>query len=356
MWAALGEVDREFLRRLSAQTGSRLALVGGAVRDALLGLTPQDLNIVVVGDASAVARASGLPFVVHPAYRNATLTLPDGRAADLVSARMERYPAPGASPVPHPGTLSQDLRRRDFSVNALALIIGEGGPELHDPLGGLGDLFRRELRPLSADSFTDDASRLIRGARLSARLGLRASPELLAQVPQALAVAAQTPRLDAELRLLLAEPRPGSAARRLIDWGAGALLPAAALPVLEALDALPERPSDQVYAAGLLSGAADPLGWEKRLSLGPRPAALLERALSADYAAPGSPEAALRGVLRPEAYVPLTGKDVLKLGVAAGPHIGKALAHLAALRRSGQVGSRAEEERALREWRDQGRD
>ena len=86
-------------------------------------------------------------------------------------------------------------------------------------------------------------------------------------MPQALAVAAQTPRLDAELRLLLAEPRPGSAARRLIDWGAGALLPAA-LPVLEALDALPERPSDQVYAAGLLSGAADPLGWETRLVIG----------------------------------------------------------------------------------------
>ena len=350
VWKALDEADRTLLTRLSSRlSAGSLALVGGAVRDALLGLTPLDLDIVVVGaDAGALAQASGLPFVVHPAYRNATLRLPDGRNADLVSARMERYPAPGGSPVPHPGTLAQDLRRRDFSLNALALVLRAGRPELHDPHGGLTDLAGRELRPLSGHSLTDDASRLVRGARLAARLGLQASPALLAQVPQALAVAARTPRLDAELRLLLAEPRPGQAAQVLTDWGAGSLLPPAALPVLAALDRLPERPPEAVYAAGLLSGAADAPDWERRLNLGPRPAALLARALGHDYAGPGSPEAVLRGVLRPHAYPPLTGKDVLTLGVSPGPGVGAALAHLAGLRRAGQVASRDDEAAALR--------
>ena len=350
VWAALSEPDRRLLIQLSAlTTAGQLALVGGAVRDALLGLTPLDLDIVVVGeDVEALARATGLPFVFHPAYRNATLSLPDGRAVDLVSARLERYPAPGASPLPWPGTLGQDQRRRDFSLNALALVVGETGPELHDPLAGLADLEAQTLRPLHAHSLTDDASRLVRGARLAARLGLSAHPSLLAQVQGALAVAGITPRLDAKLRLILAEPKPGKVLRTLQGWGAGALLPAAASPLLDALDALPERPAEAVYAAAVLSAAPDPEALVKRLALGPRPAALLSRTLGHEYAAPGSPEAVLRQVLRPDTYIPLTGRDVLALGVQPGPGIGAALAHLAGLRGSGQVGSREDERSALR--------
>ncbi|AZI43979.1 CCA tRNA nucleotidyltransferase [Deinococcus psychrotolerans] len=335
-----------------------MALVGGAVRDALLGLAPIDLDIVLVGgDVESLARQSGLPFLFHPAYQNATLTLPDGRAADLVSARIERYPQAGASPLPHSGTLSQDVLRRDFSLNALALVIGEatGGqtkPELHDPVGGLADLLNRELRPLHSDSLTDDASRLIRGARLAARLELSASPQLLAQVPSALAVAAQTPRLDAELRLMLSEPRPSQVMERLESWGAAVLLPAGAPRVLAALDALPQRPSDAVYAAGFLSSVADQHmadqhAWQDRLALGPRPAALLRRAMDHEYVSPDSAEATLRGVLRPDAYIPLTGKDVLNLGVPAGPQVGKALARLSGLRQAGRVSSREAEEAEL---------
>ena len=351
VWQALNPADCALLLGLAAQTSGTLALVGGAVRDALLGLTPQDLDIVLVGaEVEALARASSLPFVFHPAYRNATLDLPDGRSADLVSARLERYPVPGASPLPHPGTLSQDLKRRDFTLNALALVIGAAGPMLHDPFGGLRDLDSRTLRPLHPDSLAEDASRLIRAARLAARLNLQASPELLWQVPQALAVAAQTPRLTAELRLLLSEPYPGKAARMLEQWGARSLLPADSLPVLDALDALPERPGEQVYAAAWLSGAPDAAGWTDRLALGPRPAALLSRALGREYVAPGSAEAVLRGVLRPHAYAPLTGRDVLSLGVQAGPGVGAALSHLSALRGTGQVSSRADEERALRAY------
>lgn len=356
VWAALQPQDQDFLATLArlAPRAAHLALVGGAVRDALLGQSPLDLDIVVEGaDVEALARASGLPYLFHPAYHNATLTLPDGRGADLVRSRREHYPAPGQNPVPAPGTLEDDLRRRDFSVNALALTLpgGDKPPALLDVVGGLEDLERGELRPLHGASFHDDASRLVRGARIAARLGLSAAPDLLAQVPDALAAAPQTPRLWAELRLLLAEPRPGAALRTLRDWGAGELLPG--LPLLLALDArqnagTPVTP--QTYAAALLHAASDPPALAERLGVGDKPLGLLARALSDTFYPLGTPELLLRELLKPESYVPLTGKDVLALGANPGKEVGAALAWLAELRRSGQVRSAEEERAALRSY------
>ncbi|PTA67926.1 CCA tRNA nucleotidyltransferase [Deinococcus arcticus] len=328
-----------------------MALVGGAVRDALLGHTPLDLDVVVPGgQVEALARASGRPFVFHPAFGNATLTLPDGRTADLVQARREHYPVPGGNPVPAPGTLDDDLRRRDFSVNALALQVSPSGEvTLRDTTGGLNDLEARVLRPLHGRSFEDDPSRLVRAARVGARLELRAHPELLAQVPAALALAPQTPRLWAELKLLLQEPRPGQAAAQLADWGAGGLLPDPAL--LLALDRLRDEGQiipDTAYAAALLHAAPDPAALARLLTLGERPGALLARALSDTFFPPGTPERTLRALLRPDAYAGLTGKDVLALGVPPGRAVGAALAHLAALRRAGHLRSPDEERAALK--------
>lgn len=349
-WAALHPDDRAWLASLAAQAGvgARVALVGGAVRDALLGRTPLDLDVVLEGaDVEGVARATGRPVTFHPAFQNATVTLPDGRGADLVRARRESYPAPGQNPVPELGTLDDDLRRRDFGLNALALVVRpEGGAELHDVVGGLGDLARRELRPLHPRSFHEDASRAARGARLAARLDLAPHPELLAQMADALAMADATPRLWAELKLLLAEPRPGHAARLLTDWGAGAWLGDPAL--LEALDvrqAAGETVTPQTYAAAALATASDPAALAVRLGLGDKPGALLARALGDTFFPERTAERQLRALLRPGAYTPLTGKDVLALGAVPGRGVGEALAHLAGLRRAGQVSS-AEEERA----------
>ncbi|AWT37043.1 CCA tRNA nucleotidyltransferase [Deinococcus arenae] len=328
-----------------------LALVGGAVRDALLGETPLDLDVVIPdADVEALAAGTGLPFVFHPAFGNATVTLPDGRAVDLVRARRESYPVPGGNPVPLPGTLADDLRRRDFALNALALHLSPTGARtLLDEVGGLDDLRARVLRPLHRGSFHEDASRLVRGARLAARLDLRAHPELLAQVPDALAVADRTPRLWAELRLLLHEPRPGRAAGVLRAWSAGALLPDTAL--LDALDARRDVGAEvpfTAYAAALLHAAPDPDALAERLSLGDRPAALLDRALSDTPFPEGTPERELRALLRPDAYPALTGRDVLALGVPPGRGVGEALGHLAALRRAGQLRSRDDERSALK--------
>ncbi|TDE87131.1 CCA tRNA nucleotidyltransferase [Deinococcus sp. S9] len=356
-WQRLLVADRRWLTDLAqrAGPGTRLALVGGAVRDALLGKTPLDLDVVVEGtDAGKLAAATGLPFLVHPAFGNATVTLPDGRHVDLVRARRETYPVPGGNPVPAPGTLADDLRRRDFGLNALALPIGPDGPgPLLDEVNGLDDLRKRALRPLHPRSLYEDASRLVRGARLAGRLDLSAHPELLRQVPDALEQADTTPRLRAELRLLLHEPRPGRAARMLEAWGAASLLPPGTATRLEALDAQQDAGQPvpaQAYAAALLSAAPDPTALAARLGLGEKPGGLLARALSDTPTSPGSAEAVLRSLLRPDAYPPLSGRDVLALGVPPGPAVGQALAHLATLRRAGQVHSPEEERAALRAY------
>ncbi|MFD1732595.1 hypothetical protein ACFSC4_18415 [Deinococcus malanensis] len=153
VWRRLQPHDRAWLMQLATfAEGGRIALVGGAVRDALLGHTPLDLDVVVEGTpVLKVAEKTGLPLTFHPAFQNATLSLPDGRSADLVQARRETYPEPGTNPVPHPGTLADDLRRRDFSLNALALLVRpDSEPAFLDEVSGLRDLEVRQLRPCTA--------------------------------------------------------------------------------------------------------------------------------------------------------------------------------------------------------------
>ncbi|WP_188963795.1 CCA tRNA nucleotidyltransferase [Deinococcus aquiradiocola] len=367
VWEALPPHARTLLRELRALAvpGARVALVGGAVRDALLGRgsASPDLDLVVAGDD--VQRLAGRlgDFVWHPAFRNAALTLPGGEGADLVTARRETYPVPGGSPVPLPGTLEDDLARRDFGLNALALeVTPDGTLALLAVPGGLEDLRARTLRPLHALSLHEDASRLVRAARLAGRLPLHAHPELLAQVPDALGMAARTPRLASELRLLLDEPRPGRAARALSDWGAATLLPEGAADLLERLDALQPGASQSgaapggthrtLYAAALLSLPRGPERLDA-LALGPKPAELLDRARGDQPARPGTPEHTLRDLLGlTPPYPPLQGRDLLALGVPPGPQVGQLLTRLAQERRAGRYATRDDERRAALTWLD----
>lgn len=354
VWNSLPEDARILLTTLRqlAPPGARLALVGGAVRDLLLGQgsASPDLDIVLQGgDVQALAQQIGVPFSFHAAYGNATLHLPGGLYADLVSARRESYPVAGGPPAPRPGSLEDDLARRDFTVNAAALELLAGGEyQLLSVPGMPADLHARVLRPLHAQSFHEDASRLVRGARLAARLRLHAHTELLAQVPSALNIAAQTPRLASELRLLLEEPQPGRAARVLEDWGASSLLPAGAAALLERLDTSASEKSRTLYAAALLSLSGHPDA--NALGLGQRPAELLARARSGQVWAAGSPEATLQALLGlTPPYAPLQGRDLLALGLKAGPEVGQTLAWLAAGRKEGRYISAEDERRAVLE-------
>ena len=191
-------------------------VVGGAVRDVLLDRTPHELDFVVEGDAVAVARRAaqrlGGRVIVHERFGTATVEAPDA-TFDLAGARRERYERPGTLPVVELGaSLREDLERRDFTVNAIALHLADG--ELTFYPDAREDLEAGVLRVLHDRSFVDDPTRLLRLARYGARLGFE--PDEYTDRLAAEAIAGGAPdtvtgaRLGAELRLLLREPQPAA--------------------------------------------------------------------------------------------------------------------------------------------------
>ena len=152
-----------------------LYLVGGAVRDLLRG-EPPDLDFVVDGELDPVVMAIGGSLMAYDRFGTATIAV-DGFRYDLARARRERYPHPGALPEVEPAPIGEDLERRDFTVNAMAL--GLGGDDAGTLLSvdrAREDLDARRLRVLHDASFTDDPTRLLRLARYAARLGFAVEP------------------------------------------------------------------------------------------------------------------------------------------------------------------------------------
>ena len=235
--------------------GLRLALVGGAVRDALLHhhhLEPwrslPDLDLVVEGCSEQLAtslrqrlgEARVSELRVHGSFGTVEMVL-DGVLLDLARARRECYPAPGENPLVEPGLLRDDLARRDFTVNAMALVLPlpEAEPELLDLHGGQSDLAIRQLNFLHAGSVQDDPTRVFRGARYAARLNFRLAPQALEQLqrtvaewpwswrpgdrPDAVPPALGT-RLRMELDVLFGREPWRQALMHLQGWGALTLL------------------------------------------------------------------------------------------------------------------------------------
>jgi tRNA nucleotidyltransferase (CCA-adding enzyme) len=187
-------------------------VVGGAVRDLLLGREPHELDFVVEGDALEVARRIGGRVVAHERFGTATVSL-DGVTFDLAGARRERYERPGALPEVELGaSLREDLERRDFTVNAIALHLSDG--ELVWLPGAEEDLRAGRLRVLHDASFRDDPTRLLRLARYAARLGFEPEQRTDRLAAEAVAEGAVDTitgsRMGSELRLLLQEPQPAA--------------------------------------------------------------------------------------------------------------------------------------------------
>jgi len=172
---------------LAAANERRLAvyLVGGPVRDLLLGLPISDVDLIVEGsdgsDAAELGRAvehAGARVTRHDRFGTISLRT-DDVSIDLATVRRETYLHDGALPSVEPGTLEDDLRRRDFTVNALALPLSDQACSQHvgivDFADGLLDLVERRLRVLHARSFHDDPTRALRAARLGPRLGFTLS-------------------------------------------------------------------------------------------------------------------------------------------------------------------------------------
>src|SRR5512134_2481200 len=142
-------------------------LVGGAVRDLLLGRTRTDLDLAVDGDVGAIARALGEDVTTHERFGTATVRVGD-LVVDLARSRAESYERPGALPAVTSAPIAEDLARRDFTINAMAVPL-TGKAELIDPYGGLEDLRVGVLRVLHERSFVDDPTRALRAARYAAR-------------------------------------------------------------------------------------------------------------------------------------------------------------------------------------------
>jgi tRNA nucleotidyltransferase (CCA-adding enzyme) len=187
--------------------GDGVHLVGGAVRDLLLERAPRELDLVVEGDVDAAAERLGGEVTAHDRFGTA-LVRSRGCAFDLVRARAESYAHPGALPDVRPGTLDDDLRRRDVTINAIALSL-DGTVRAVDR--ALEDLRDGLLRVLHDASFIDDPTRVWRVARYAARLGFAVEERTSALAAGADPSTVSGDRLGAELRLALREPDPAAA-------------------------------------------------------------------------------------------------------------------------------------------------
>ncbi|MBW8879108.1 MAG: CBS domain-containing protein [Acidobacteria bacterium] len=205
----------ETIEAVSRELEVPVYLVGGFVRDLLLERENRDLDLVVEGDglafAEVLAKAVGGRVRVHQAFLTAVVVDAEGFHVDVVTARSEFYRAPAALPEVQTSALRQDLFRRDFTINTLAIRLGpEPAPELIDYFGGRRDLKDKTLRVLHSLSFIDDPTRILRAVRLELRLGFRISPETLHLAQVALAEGVfdrlSGSRLRDELALLLDDP------------------------------------------------------------------------------------------------------------------------------------------------------
>lgn len=209
---------------VSAARGERLFVVGGAVRDALLSRPIADVDLVVEGSGIDLARAVAAHFaarlVTHPRFGTASLSTQTGRV-DVITARRERYPHPGALPVIEPSTIDDDLARRDFTIHAMAIRLWPRPAVLLDPFGGRADLEARLIRVLHENSFRDDATRALRAFRYAARLDFRVESHTLGLVRRDAGYLRHISpaRLRRELQLMFEEERPERALSEATEAG-----------------------------------------------------------------------------------------------------------------------------------------
>ena len=371
-----------------------LYLVGGTVRDILLSTAVSDLDLTVVGDGpDAVDRlAQRLDGRVLARSQFGTMKVDvAGTVIDLALARTESYSRPGALPEVMPGGIEQDLARRDFSINAMAVSLGDRFGEVIDPFGGRSDLGARLIRVLHPRSFVDDATRLLRAARYAARLGfeLEAATAELFQSGLRYMETISGDRVRNELERCFTERDVGRAL--LMAQKLGVLR--AVHPDLELTEQAGSALSDPAFGtlsprslvllALLAYPASDAQGVCRRLNLSGRRAEAVMgvprvRAVCGDLGVESMPPSRIVDILQPlndaaiEACMlamdgsvagdrmrrylaelkhvrpELSGGDLIGLGLPEGPQVGEMLAELRRARLDGLLGSAEDEERYVR--------
>ncbi len=203
--------------KVSKETGMPAYLVGGFLRDLLLGVKNFDLDIAVEGNgilfAGKLAKKLKSGIRAHERFRTATLILKGRLKVDIATARKERYPCCASLPVVSAGSLIEDLMRRDFTINAMAAgITCAGAGKLIDPFGGKDDLAQGRIRILHDLSFKDDPTRILRAVRFQARFGFKIEHKTLSLLKEAISLGllhkVSAHRMRDDLILMLKEDNP----------------------------------------------------------------------------------------------------------------------------------------------------
>jgi len=377
----------------------RLYVVGGVVRDLLLDRCNTDLDLVVEGDAiklaQAIAASKKASTTVHTRFGTANLKWAS-RSVDFITARAETYARPGALPTVRPGSIHDDLARRDFTVNAMAIEINPRHyGELIDPFNGRQDLDKKLVRILHKKSFSDDATRIWRAIRYEQRLDFKIESETLRLIKRDIKMieTVSGDRIRHELELVFKEETPEKQLARAAELG-----------VLEALH--PSLRADEwlaeTFAAARDKNLPDPTPSPlylallcyrlnereleqliKYLRLTKTTTQVLYDTLAIkgktkELAAPGLAPSIVYHLLHgysATAYIAnsigsdsetasehielylsvlrhvkpaLSGKDLEKLGVPIGPEIKDVLQKLREARLDGRIGTKGEEEEMVR--------
>jgi tRNA nucleotidyltransferase (CCA-adding enzyme) len=385
----------------ASEMGQELYLVGGVVRDLFLSRANFDFDLVVEGDAISLARKlakdSQAKLTIHSRFGTAKINYP-GFSLDLATARSETYSKPGALPTVKPGKLKDDLIRRDFSINAMALRLNpQRFGELVDLYNGKDDLDSKLIRILHPNSFIDDSTRILRAIRYEQRLGfkLESETEKLLRRDVTMLDTISGDRISHELELILKEDKP-----ELVLWRAGELGVLRQLhPSLKGNGWLSQkfeqaRKADiraslsTLYLCLLIYNLTDKenerfishLNFPKNSAQAMRHTLQLKAqlhslanpqlkpsdiyqslhsytttAIQANALASESPIASqhLQLYLAKLRYVKtlLGGKDLTRMGIPAGPQIGEILSALHKARLNGEVRTRKEEEKFAHSWR-----
>jgi len=380
----------ELARVLDALGDPRgLHVVGGTVRDLILGSPGTDLDLVREGSveelAGELAERLGGRAIVHGNFGTAVVTY-DGKHLDLIQARRETYPQPAALPVVEPGTIEDDLARRDFTINALAIPLPDG--EALDPFDGRGDLERKTIRVLNERSFLDDPTRIFRAIRYESRLGFRMDPETERLAREAIEAGLvrrlSGPRVREELIALLGEPETPKSILRMAELRLDQAVDPplrAGLNAVQRLNRLRELAAEYEVDAPAwrlaLETLVEPGQSVEALALTKHDQQLVEGAPAdarelvdrqpggaelANLAARHAPDAPLLALaIRDDAglrdwferlrhvRLEVTGSDLAELGVPEGPRVGEILDELRRRKLNGELDGRAAELRAAQE-------
>ena len=392
----LGSEYREILDRIShsaTKTGLRVYLVGGSVRDLILGFTPSELDLAVSGESTDPigSLATSLSGVVYSKSEFGTAKLDiDGIRLDMARTRREKYVKPGALPtVEFTRSIKEDLSRRDFTINAMAISLNMATRwELIDPFEGSRDLASKQIRVLHRRSFVDDATRILRAIRYATRLSLDLVPETSILIENQLSYLGMIhgDRIRHELIRIFSEEKQAEILNLAESLGIlRAIHPSLGLnnTIVSKLQESSRRPG-QVVLGSLAFEASNHMrsSLKNRLSLSANWSRIIEdighvktkfEQLSEKRLSPSQ----IYGILsqydthaieacsisckdtkirkRLELYLQkllntstiMDGKNIIALGLSEGPNVGKLLSHLLDAKLDGLVPTREDEEQFI---------